>query len=459
MASSIRGGPGRRSPVPTRDLHPFVVGVWTTARRRRLFGAADHVLVALSGGPDSTALVAALAELRGAGRISAVSALHVDHGLRPGAAEDGDAAARTCADLHVSFARVRVQVPQGNVQAQARRERYQALAAEAARAGATRVATGHTRTDQAETVLLRLLRGAGARGLSGIPPRRGAIVRPLLDRSRAEVLAYLRDRGLAWREDPTNASPRYARNRVRHELAPVLAAIAPAAERAIARSADLLRADERALAARARRGFAGGAISVASLRREPLAVRRRAVRALWRRAGPEGGELSAAHVARVLAWAGRGEGGRMSLPGRVELRCRGGVLDAVLRGEARPPAAPLVVAGPGTFALAGWGEVVLNARRPELLPWPLELRTRRPGDRFRPLGGVGGKKLKAWLIDRKVPRERRDELLLVAAGSAVLAIPALGVVAQEAGPEGAGLEVRVRGGGARTYCKGGAGLL
>jgi tRNA(Ile)-lysidine synthase len=460
LAGSISSGPRRRSAVRNRKLHPFVAWVRATCRRRKLLGPEDHVLAALSGGPDSTALVAALAALRDAGAVAGVSALHVDHGLRAGAAADGDAAARTCALLGVPLARVRVDVRPGNVQAQARRERYRALAAEAARTGATRIATGHTRTDQAETVLLRLLRGAGARGLAGIPPRRGAIVRPLLDRSRAEVLAYLADRGLAWREDPTNASPRYARNRVRHELAPVLAAIAPAAERAIARSADLLRADERALGARARACIEDGAArrgagpsGPATIRRsrllmEPLAVRRRALRALWRRARPVGGELSAAHVADALALLRRGGDWRLSLPGRVELRCRRGVIEA---GRARvrtaAPLAPIAVQGPGRFALPGRaGVAVVSAVRPELLPWPLELRTRRPGDRFRPRGGAGGKKLKAWLIDRKVPRARRDALILLTSSDAVLAIPALGAIAQGTGPEGPGLEVRIEAG-------------
>ncbi|HZY02832.1 MAG TPA: tRNA lysidine(34) synthetase, partial [Anaeromyxobacteraceae bacterium] len=99
--------------------------------------------------------------------------------------------------------------------------------------GATRIATGHTRTDQAETVLLRLLRGSGARGLSGIPPRRGTVVRPLVDRSRAEVLAFLRAEGLPWLEDPTNRSPRFLRNRVRSEVMPLLGRLGPGLERAL----------------------------------------------------------------------------------------------------------------------------------------------------------------------------------------------------------------------------------
>ena len=446
-----------------RAPHPFVAQVLATSRRRKLFSASDHVLVALSGGPDSTALLAALAAIRDAGQLAAVSAVHVDHGLRPGSAEDGEFAARTCQRLEVPFSTTRVQVPKGNVQAEARRVRYAALALAAGRAGASRIATGHTLSDQAETVLMRLLRGAGSRGLSGVPPRRGVVIRPLIDRSRSEVLAFLAAQGLPWREDPTNASPRFARNRVRHEILPVLSRLAPAADRALARAADLLRADERALSALARACAPGGAVEAGRLLAEPAAVRRRVIRRLWRRAEPSSGELTAAHVQAVLARLRRPGPWRLSLPGRVEAVCRYGRLELRgAEGEVRGAIAPVELPGPGEYAVPERAALVfVSAGRPDLLPWPLLLRTRRPGDRFRPEGGTGGKKLKAWLIDRKVPRERRDALLVVAAGSAVLAVPELGVRAQQVGSGGAGLDVRIRtsGAGGRPHCKGGAGLL
>jgi tRNA(Ile)-lysidine synthase len=428
-------------------LHPYPASVLATLRRRRLLGPGDSVLVALSAGPDSTALVAALAALRDAGHVGPIHALHVDHGLRAGADEDAACAAEACARLGVPFARTRVTVGAGNVQAQARRARYAALRAEAARVGAAFVATGHTRTDQAETVLLRLLRGAGARGLSGIPPRRGAIVRPLIDRSREEGLRFLRDAGLAWREDPTNRTPRFARNRVRHALWPAVLALAPAAERALARTADLSRDDERALAARAR-GLAGRgtAIGLPALAAEPVAVRRRAVRRLWRNASGSAAGLDAAHVEAVLALLRRGRPGRADLPGGLEARARYGTLE-LARAEPPPRAfLPVEIPGPGRYAVGGRLSVEVAARSPADVPWPLALRPRRPGDRFRPDGGRGTKKLKSWLIDRKVPRERRDALVVLASGPRVLAVPELGVVAEGLGPSGAGLTVRVQAG-------------
>ncbi|HEY6099802.1 MAG TPA: tRNA lysidine(34) synthetase TilS [Anaeromyxobacter sp.] len=430
-----------------KRLSPYCAAVLATARRRRLLGPGDRVLVALSAGPDSTALLAALALLRDAGELASVAALHVDHGLRPGGEEDAACAAAACERFSVPLSRVKVTVGAGNVQAAARRARYAALSAEAVRIGATRIATGHTRTDQAETVLLRLLRGAGARGLAAIPPRRGRVVRPLIDRPRAEGLDFLAGLGVAWRDDPTNATPRYARNRVRLSLWPQVLALAPAAERALARAADLARDDERALARRARDLVGAAAwVDLARLSRVPVAVRRRVLRRVWRNATGRAARLEAKHVEAMLALARRGRPGRAALPGGLEARFRYGRME-IGRPRAAPPAfPPVAVPGPGRYDVPTHGVVEVLARNAGELPWPLALRTRRPGDRFRPDGGRGSKKLKSWLIDRKVPREDRDALLVLAAGEKVLAVPELAAVAAGLGPSGAGLTVRMRSG-------------
>lgn len=425
-------------------LHPYVASVLGTIRRRGLIAPGERVLVALSAGPDSTALLAALAALRDAGEVGPVHALHVDHGLRAGGEEEAASAEATCVRLGVPFSRVRVRVGPGNVQQAARRARYAALRAEASRIAAARIATGHTRTDQAETVLLRLLRGAGARGLSGIPPRRGPIVRPLIDRSREEGLGFLAGAGLGWRDDPTNATPRYARNRLRLALWPALLALAPSAERALARTADLLRDDERALATSARRAVpAGASVRLDALAAEPLAVRRRMVRRLWKAAAGDASGLDASHVEAVLALARRSGPGLLALPRGLLARARYGRLDLRAPAAAASVVAPLEIHGPGRYALGERGAVEIAARDPQAVPWPLAIRSRRPGDRFRPEGGRGTKKLKSWLIDAKVPRELRDGLLVLAAGPRVLAVPELGAVAAGLGPSGAGLTVRV----------------
>lgn len=419
--------------MPVRGLIERVAG---TIERRSLLAVDDAVLVALSAGPDSTALVAALAALRDAGRIGSVRAVHVDHGLRPGGAEDAACARETCQQLGVPFESVSVTVGPGNVQAAARRARYRALRAAAERHGAGRIATGHTLTDQAETFLMRALRGAGARGLSGIPPRRGAIVRPLIDVARQDVLAFLQSRGLRWREDPTNASSRFARNAVRLELAPVLRRLEPGYERALGRAADLLRDDERALARRARvlRDVEGG-VRLERLLAAPRAVRRRVVRDLWRAAAPGERALPASQVEAVLALCDRGRPGRLSLPRGLQARAAYGRLSL---GAPPPPVRTLAsvrVRGPGSYR---WGDLVVDVGLAEggtaKGAFPLVLRTRLPGDRIRPERAPGAKKLKAWLIDRKVPRERRDALVVLADGGGnVLALPEMGIRCAGAG--------------------------
>jgi tRNA(Ile)-lysidine synthase len=372
--------------------------------------------VALSGGADSTALVAVLAEMRDRGALAGVEALHVDHGLREGSARDAEACRATCAALGVPCRAVRVTVPPGNVQAEARRVRYAELRRAARESRATRIATGHTQDDQAETFLLRLLRGAGARGLGAIPPRRGAIVRPLIDRSRLEVERYLRERGLGWVDDPTNATARYLRNRVRSEALPVLRRLSPRAVPALARAADLLRDDDRALAARASRLVISGSASVEVLRRRPVAVRRRVVRRLWKDATGSRADLSARHVEAVVRLVSRAAPGRVRLPGGREARVGKGTLTIGPVPSPGPsgavPVPPTRIDAPGTHRLPDGRS--LRVDEGAEAAWPLWWRSRLPGDRFRPAGGRGSKKLSDWLIDRKVPREERERLLLLA---------------------------------------------
>ncbi len=414
-----------------------------TLRRRDLLAPEEPVLVALSGGPDSTALLAALHALSARGAVGPLRACHVDHGLRKGSERDAEHCRALCQALGVPFECRRVEVRAGNRQEQARRARYAALRAAA---GGASLATGHTRSDQAETVILRLLRGAGARGLGAIPPRRGrpAVVRPLLDVSREEVLGYLRHRRIGWLEDPSNTGNAYLRNRVRREILPALAALAPAAERALARAADLLRDDDRALDRAARRLVAAGGAERRRLAAAPAALQRRAVRLLWRAATGSRRGLEAARVEAVLRLLAQPGEGRVSLPGGLEARVAEGRL-AVGPPQAAPEPLALAVPAPGTYSLPA-ANLCLRFEAPGeegpflregAVDWPLWLRTRRAGDRFRPARGGGSKKLKAWLIDRKVARARRDRLLLLAdAGGRVLWIPELGVAA-------AGLEAGV----------------
>ncbi len=199
-----------------------------TVSEQALFGAGDVLVAAVSGGADSTVLACLLAEL--APRLGArlVALGHVNHQLRPAADADEACCRELAARLDVAFearrtdVRAEARVRKTSIEDAARTVRYLFLSEIAAAHGATRVAVGHTRDDQAETVLLRLARGAGPTGLAAIFPRAGQVIRPLLDVRRVEVEAWLRERGIGWREDESNQDRTIPRNKVRHELVPWL---------------------------------------------------------------------------------------------------------------------------------------------------------------------------------------------------------------------------------------------
>jgi tRNA(Ile)-lysidine synthase len=316
------------------------------------------IVVGLSGGADSVALTDALASLRRRRGFRLVAA-HLDHGLRPGSADDAAFCAALCESLGVPLRVARADVrgraarERGGLEQAARRERYACLRRVAEEERAVAVAVAHTRDDQAETLLLRLLRGAGATGLAAMRPRSGDLLRPLLGVSRAEVLDHLRTRGLSWREDPSNLDPAHRRNRVRHELLPWLEErFNPSVRAALARTASLLadeadhvRAEAEALLARIAREE-GDALLVARvpLAGAPTAVARAAIRlAVGRKGGL--GRVGAVHVERVLQLA-RGKapsGRRLPLPGGREAR----FTRADVRFEKRAKPASKAVSSPG----------------------------------------------------------------------------------------------------------------
>ena len=201
--------------------------VQRTLREECALERGERVLVAVSGGPDSMALLDALAKLRSKLGFEIV-AHGVDHGLRPEAAAELELAAELARRHDIDFDVTRLSLAAGgNLQARARTARYQALRSAAARAGAARIATAHQADDRAETVLLRLLRGAGPRGLGVLPARDGDRIRPLLRARRADVLAHLQRHGVPFATDPSNESRRFLRVRVRHELMPLLVELSP----------------------------------------------------------------------------------------------------------------------------------------------------------------------------------------------------------------------------------------
>ena len=221
-----------------------------TIRRFEMVRPQEKVLVALSGGPDSLCLLAVLAALRAELAIE-IEAVHVDHGLRPESADEAARVQDLCARFGVTCHLRRVDVSErvaggyGSVQEAARDLRYAACYEVADAVNAHRVAMGHTADDQAETVLMRLLRGAGPTGLAGIPPVRGMIIRPLISVWREQILAYCRSCHLPFIEDASNRSDKYLRNRIRHHLVPYLEReYNPKVREALWRLAEVLRADE-----------------------------------------------------------------------------------------------------------------------------------------------------------------------------------------------------------------------
>ncbi len=205
--------------------------VATAADRRGVILPGEHVLIACSGGPDSTALLDAMARLAPPRRWH-LSVAHVDHGLRAGSALEADLVATLAADRGLAFHAVSVQVaPGGSLQDRARSARHAALRAEAARVGAGQIALGHTADDQAETVLMRALSGGSPAGLPAMAERERGLVRPLLRVWREATIAYCAALGINPLDDPSNADPRFLRSRVRHEIIPALEAVFPGARR------------------------------------------------------------------------------------------------------------------------------------------------------------------------------------------------------------------------------------
>lgn len=313
-----------------------------------MLGAGDRVLVAVSGGSDSIGLLLALHELRRKLGIALVAA-HVHHGLR-GADADADeaCAAAAAARLGVPFVRCdlggRLQGGLPNLEARARRLRYAALRRLAAAHGCTRIATGHTRDDQAETVLMRLVRGAGVGGLAAIRPRRrDGVIRPLLDCRRLAVRAVVEAAGLPYRHDASNDDPRFLRTQVRQRVLPLLAELNPAIAEACAGLAASARAERAAVARWAdcelAAAGADGHLPVAWLAQQPAGARALLVRRWLLRGGVPARRLERRHIAAVVALAlaaeGRGEvhlprgwlvrrgHGRLSVARRKSLSARG----------------------------------------------------------------------------------------------------------------------------------------
>ena len=436
-------------------------------RRLRALGLARgraHVLVAVSGGVDSVALLHLL-RFRAADLGILLSAAHFDHAMREGSDADARWVKGLCAAWDVPLALGRASRPL-RTEAEARELRYAFLHDVADQAGATHLATAHHADDQAETVLFRVLRGTGIAGLGGIadfdPETR--LLRPLLPFWRSEIEAYARRSRLRWREDPTNRSAGPARNRVRNELLPLIErTLAPGARRSLVRLAALARDDEAAW----ERALGGAMDEVASeeggavvLVRPALAaydsaIAARLLRSVLRRFGIVPGRTGTRTALRFICTAPSGR--TLELPGGLRIATefdRARIERAP--AEATPPDEPLLIdggEGRGAFRLGGEARTAewrrWDGRTPDgdavVVPlagarFPLTLRGWRPGDRVRTPGGT--KTLKKLFGEARIPRSARARVPVLAdAAGTILWVAGLARAAPPTRPGEPGLTV------------------
>ena len=406
----------------------------------------DHVVVALSGGADSVATLAALDLI--APRLGLrLSAAHVHHGLRGREAdEDAEFAGELAARLKVPFQLLRLPpglAQGGNTEERARELRYRALSHAARELGATKIATGHTRDDQAETVLLRVVRGSGPRGLVAIQPVAATgegvpVIRPLLECSRSQLERFLAASALPHREDSSNRSGRFLRNRIRHDVLPLLRQLNPAVDRALADLATLSGERERWLADVLRTDAT--ILAVPSVQARASELHTDVLRQWLERVRGNSRGLTRRHFVALLGLLRPGRPNR-----RVEVPGGAVVLEY---DRLRYVAADRDVSGSASVVLAAGEALELNDWRIEVGPverysdsvgLPSDLwsalvdadrtpssfvvRTSQAGDRVRPCGMMGRRKLSDVFIDRRVPRGLRWSCPVVEVGSEVLWVP------------------------------------
>ena len=427
------------------------------ARRLGMFPPGAPVVALVSGGADSTALLRLLAD--GVfGESLSLGVLHVNHLLR---GEDSDAdesfVQSLCSDLGVSFVAVRYDVAayaagEGlNLEDAGRRVRYrfaeEELDARCDQAGASResgrIAVAHTLDDRIETFFMRALTGAGSGGLASIAPVRGRIVRPLLDASRDDVRTWLGALGQTWREDSTNADTRRLRALIRHELVPVAESVNPRFRETLARSLDVLAEDDRLLSEMAdafARDFADIDLSAGEVAFDrdcmqtlsrPMA--RRTVRSALLVAFPEASRLEHSHVEALVDGLTR-DGFARDLPGGLRAFAEYGRMIVARTGDESRCVAPGLLTLPGTVHLGDAGSitaadarsgdvsgspdsVVIDATR---LSEALVVDGVREGDRMRPFGMEGNRKLSDLLVDEKVPRRERANTPVVRDGERIV---------------------------------------
>lgn len=392
-----------------------------TLRACRLNGR-EAVVCAFSGGPDSTALLLELKRLRDEQRIGPLYAAHFEHGIRGREArEDLSFCRALCLSLGIPLFSESGDAPalaagEGlSLETAARKLRYAFLRRLKEALGAEVIALGHHRDDQAETVLLHLVRGSGMTGLTGMSARSGDLIRPLLGAGRQDILAYLEDRRQPYRLDSTNLSADHSRNRLRQEGMAALTALNPRASEHIAACADKLRAENEYLDGLARQALADSHGSRDALARLPQVLQNRAALLLLRQVTED---FTEADVTRLMELFSLPSGRTVPLRGRFMARADG---DRLIIGPAAEPDSFFGELPLNASTATPWGVYSTRWVQKALLPCPpheayvdgdslqgdLLLRQARAGDRFVPLGMRGSKLLSDYYTDRKMDRQAR----------------------------------------------------
>ncbi|MEN8244605.1 MAG: tRNA lysidine(34) synthetase TilS [Thermodesulfobacteriota bacterium] len=440
-------------------LHPLVTAVAGTIDREKMLQQGDRVLVGVSGGADSVVLLHILHQLA-AGMGLHLGVAHLNHALRGKEADRDAAFVGTVArqlGLPCSSARQDVAMQRqkqgGSLEEAGRRARYRFYAQTAKTEGFAKIALGHHADDNAELVLMNILRGSGPGGMAGIPPtREPGIVRPLIHTKRHEILAYIKDNKLSYVEDASNQDTRFLRNRVRHELIPALReASHPGVTDALVRMASISRIEEEWLGQLTDRMLASAVLerqeqrltlSTAYLTGLHTAAARRVVRGALKILKNNVYGIALPHIDAIIELIERGpEQGELHLPGQLRVRRKGLRLfltkeDNPLRGPtgnretAQHPSfhyeVPRPAPGVVSIIVKETGQkLVFSIVQPEDLPahemggqnaaffdmdkldFPLMLRSYQTGDRFIPLGMQGSQKVKKFYINEKIARAQR----------------------------------------------------
>jgi tRNA(Ile)-lysidine synthase len=420
-------------------------------RESGLIAMGSRGVVLVSGGADSAAAAAGLVEELGSDRVVA---LHLNYALRPDSDRDQRICEELCSGLGIELEVERPNLDEGNVQAEARRARYAAAERLRLASGLDWIATGHTRTDLAETVIYRLATSPGRRALLGLRARRGDVVRPILALERGEARRLVKEAGLPYSDDPTNEEPLYARNRIRNEVLPVLRGIGPEAEATIAETHAELAEEAETLDRLATEALSeSGADAAGAIGRDALAemdhsIRRLVLRRMAERASGGQVPLSRARAAEIWRLVNRSEGGVIELGAGVEAHAEHGHVRFSGGPEAELPEGILTV--PGSCRFGSWelrAELeagVPPAEGPDLavldpatLGPSVSVRSWRDGDRMRPLGLGGTKSLQDLFTDRKVPRSLRHALPVVTANGRIVWIAGVAVSEEFAAKPGA----------------------